>query len=164
MSGLGLSGAVAGEWQTVEVDARDVHGNVVDTQGIFRMFVKRSDGGFVWTESGDPAPNYEDTPMDPEISVESFQWDAGRGKHVGRYRSNAWNGVGYDLDVAVVLLAIDGNGVDAEIHEGRRTVSVKGVNGPVEFERVDGVRPGLSRRRRGVHARVHRASRGLRRR
>ena len=106
-SGPGLSGAVAGEWQVVEVDARDAFDNRIDTGelGLFGMYVKRSDGGFSWTPAGDASPNYADTPVDPDVQVEPFRWDVARAAYVGRYKSTTWTGSGYDLDVAVVSLA-----------------------------------------------------------
>ena len=143
-SGPGLSGAVAGEWQIVEVDARDAFDNRIDTGelGLFRMFVKRSDGGFVWTPAGDASPNYADTPVDPAITVEPFRWDVARAAYVGRYKStHAWTGSGYDLDVAVVSLA---SGAMKDIGAGRRTIRVKGSPGAVDAAASSAFGPGLS--------------------
>ena len=143
-SGPGLSGAVAREWQIVEVDARDAFDNRIDTGelGLFRMFVKRSDGGFVWTPAGDASPNYADTPVDPAITVEPFRWDVARAAYVGRYKStHAWTGSGYDLDVAVVSLA---SGAMKDIGAGRRTIRVKGSPGAVDAAASSAFGPGLS--------------------
>ena len=132
-SGPGLSGAVAGEWQVVEVDARDAFDNRIDTGelGLFGMYVKKSDGGFSWTPAGDASPNYADTPVDPDVQVEPFLWDVARAAYVGRYKSTTWTGSGYDLDVAVVSLASGATQL-ADIGAGRRTIRVKGSPGSVD--------------------------------
>ena len=146
-SGPGLSGAVAGEWQIIEVDARDAFDNRIDTGelGLFRMFVKRSDGGFSWTPAGDASPNYADTPVDPDVQVEPFRWDVGRAAYVGRYKSTTWTGSGYDLDVAVVSLASGASAATArDIGAGRRTIGVKGSPGAVDAAASSAFGPGLS--------------------
>ena len=58
---------------------------------------------FDWTDAGAANPNYASTPYNPSIQVNTVVWDADVQKYVAFYKSTAWSGVAYYLDVVVVL-------------------------------------------------------------
>ena len=98
--------------------------NVITTGdlGIFNVYVKAAADVFEWTDAGAANPNYASTPYNPSIQVNTVVWDEDVQKYVAFYKSTAWSGVAYYLDVVVVL---NGAGTTAtEIYLGRRSVKV----------------------------------------